>query len=91
MPKRVLTMLGPGVALLVGGCPKLPIARGPRDTDRDGMPDAYETEQGLDPTDPADGNHVLPSGYTQLENYLNSLIEYARPANSAHVPFAAYD
>lgn len=44
------------------------------DTDRDGMPDAWETAHGLDPNDPTDGNLCslsTLSGYTNLEFYLN--------------------
>lgn len=44
------------------------------DTDRDGMPDEWETEKGLDPADPADGNTLDDSGYTMLEVYMNSLV-----------------
>lgn len=44
----------------------------PTDTDADGMPDAWETENGGDPTT-ADNNALTESGYTLLEVYLNSL------------------
>lgn len=46
----------------------------PLDTDHDGMPDAYETAHGLNPTDPADRATLAPNGYPNLENYLNSLV-----------------
>ncbi len=46
----------------------------PTDTDHDGMPDAYETTQGLNPTDPADRAALAANGYSYLENYLNSLV-----------------
>lgn len=45
------------------------------DTDRDGMPDAWETAHGLNPTDASDGNLCslsALSGYTNLEYYLNA-------------------
>lgn len=47
----------------------------PTDTDRDGMPDTWETAHGLDPNDPSDGKIVSLSGddYTNLEMYLNEL------------------
>ncbi len=47
-----------------------------RDTDGDGIPDLWEITRALDPLDPADGNAVTlsPSGYTNLEVYLNSLV-----------------
>ncbi len=45
------------------------------DTDRDGMPNTWETEHGLDPSDPSDGaiNSLSPDGYTNIEMYLNEL------------------
>jgi hypothetical protein len=47
----------------------------PTDTDQDGMPDTWEQAQGLSPTDPADRNGDLDGdGYTNLEEYLNSLV-----------------
>ena len=46
----------------------------PIDTDRDGMPDAWETENGLNPNDATDGAACTLSqlpGYTNLEYFLN--------------------
>ncbi|MBD5782498.1 pectate lyase [Pelagicoccus sp. NFK12] len=57
----------------VGGWPLLKSLPAPADSDRDGMPDSWETANGLDPNDPQDGNQVASNGYTQLENYLNQL------------------
>jgi lysophospholipase L1-like esterase len=55
----------------VGGWPVLrggPVAA---DTDGDGLPDAWERAQGLDPADPADGARVDPAtGWTPLDRYL---------------------
>jgi len=45
----------------------------PADTDKDGMPDAWEAANGLNPADAADRNGYRPDGYTHLEAYLNSL------------------
>lgn len=45
-----------------------------RDTDGDGIPDKWEKANGLNPKDPTDGPAQSPSGYTNLELYLNSLI-----------------
>lgn len=53
------------------------------DTDRDGMPDAWETEHGFDPADPEDRNTVMPDGYTALEHYLNGLVEEITLAQNA--------
>jgi hypothetical protein len=46
----------------------------PADTDHDGMPDAYESARSLNPADPADRATLAPNGYSNLENYLNSLV-----------------
>ncbi|MBE0677501.1 MAG: pectate lyase [Bacteroidales bacterium] len=43
------------------------------DTDRDGIPDVWERKRGLNPSDPADRNTLARSGYTMLEEYLNSI------------------
>jgi len=58
----------------VGGWPRLESLPAPKDTDRDGMPDAWESKHGLDPRNPEDRNGDLDAdGYTNLEEYLNSL------------------
>ncbi|MDP7305305.1 MAG: pectate lyase [Pirellulaceae bacterium] len=58
----------------VGGWPVLESAPAPQDTDRDGMPDLWETSNKLDPRDPEDRNGVRHGdGYTNLEVYLNGL------------------
>ncbi|MDQ8179134.1 sialate O-acetylesterase [Pelagicoccus sp. SDUM812005] len=58
----------------VGGWEDYPEIHRPRDwdTDRDGMPNHWEIENGLDPYTP-DGHLLEPqgSGYTNLEIYLN--------------------
>ena len=47
----------------------------PLDTDRDGMPDAWEIANGLNPNDPKDGSIFdLSMQYTNVELYLNSLV-----------------
>lgn len=45
------------------------------DTDGDGMPNAYETEKGLNPNNAADGAAAAANGYTNLENYLNGIAD----------------
>ncbi len=58
----------------VGGWPELKSKPAPKDADRDGMADAWETANNLDPKDPEDRNgDADKDGYTNLEEYLNSL------------------
>ncbi|MBN1116170.1 MAG: T9SS type A sorting domain-containing protein [Bacteroidales bacterium] len=60
----------------VGGYPSLEEGTPPVDTDHDGMPDAWETANNLNPDDPQDRNGDADTdGYTNLEEYLNSLVE----------------
>jgi pectate lyase len=56
-----------------GGWPVLNSVPAPADVDQDGMPDDWETAQGLDPNNAADRNNIRADGYTQLEAYLCSL------------------
>ena len=50
------------------------------DTDKDGMPDEWETLNGLDPMMPSDGKtktlDAEKGWYTNLEVYMNSLVEH---------------
>jgi hypothetical protein len=55
----------------VGGWPRLRTRRPPADTDGDGMPDAWETANGLNPRDPADGATLANGGQSNLERYLD--------------------
>lgn len=45
------------------------------DSDADGMPDAYEDAKGLNKNDPSDGAMIASNGYTNLENYLNAIVD----------------
>ncbi len=45
------------------------------DTDNDGMPDAYELKVGLNPKDAADAAKIAKNGYSNIENYLNSVVD----------------
>ncbi len=59
----------------VGGWPELHSAPAPTDTDRDGMPDAWELAHGLNPRDATDRNgHRLSPAHTNLEMYLDHLV-----------------
>jgi hypothetical protein len=57
----------------VGGLPSYSSTTPEADTDKDGMPDSWETANGLNPNDANDRNTVSSNGYTALENYLNSI------------------
>ncbi|GAA4860244.1 hypothetical protein GCM10023310_44360 [Paenibacillus vulneris] len=71
----------------VGGFPQLARTKAPLDTDRDGMPDAWEIAKGLNPNDPEDRNGDLNGdGYTNLEDYLNELAALGFPANYPQTP-----
>lgn len=45
------------------------------DSDGDGIPDNWEFNHNLNPYDAGDGKSMTKSGYTNLEIYLNSLVE----------------
>jgi len=49
----------------------------PTDTDNDGIPDTWETDNGLDPNDASDGigTDLSSAGYTNIEMYINSLTD----------------
>jgi hypothetical protein len=81
--ERVIENIRDGVGRIidsqkeVGGWDPYPEERRPVgwDTDGDGMPDAWENANGLDPQDPEDRNGDRDGdGYTKLEDYLNSLV-----------------
>jgi len=53
----------------------LPAFANAKDSDKDGMPDVWEKNHGLDPNDPSDGNADRDGdGYTNLEEYLGWLV-----------------
>jgi hypothetical protein len=56
-----------------------------QDSDNDGMPDAYEKKNGLDPNNAADASQYAAdkSGYTNIEVYLNSLVPVQQVAPAA--------
>jgi hypothetical protein len=52
----------------------------PTDTDGDGMPDAWETKYGLNPNSAADATGDFDhTGYTNIEKYINGLIDGSYP------------
>lgn len=55
--------------------PELKSTAAPKDSDGDGMPDEWEKANGLDPENPDDGAVLTKDGYTNLEHYINSLVE----------------
>ena len=57
-----------GIGTVMGG-PK------PTDTDGDGMPDEWETENGLNPSKTDANGYSFGNGYTNIENYVNSLAQ----------------
>ncbi|MDF2960564.1 MAG: PlyC, partial [Paenibacillus sp.] len=57
-----------------GGLPLLNSAPAPVDSDHDGIPNDWEEVKGLDPYNNADGVLIASNGYTNLENYINSLV-----------------
>ncbi len=46
-----------------------------KDSDNDGIPDAYETAHGLNPKDASDAAKISKTGYSNIENYLNSVVD----------------
>lgn len=44
------------------------------DSDSDGMPDAWETKQGLNPKNASDAAKATKNGYSNIENYINSVV-----------------
>ncbi len=57
----------------MGGWPELKSLPAPKDSDHDGMPDAWEKAHGLNPAND-DSAGVGKDGYTHVEAYLNGLV-----------------
>ncbi len=67
---------GTAYELTVNAWPALRTAPAPADSDKDGIPDAWEKENKLDPADPTDAARTdLHNGYTNIEVYINSLVK----------------
>jgi hypothetical protein len=58
-----------------GGWNIIAAAQSPADTDKDGIPDDWETKHNLNPHDASDANKTAANGYTNIENYINSFFE----------------
>lgn len=78
---------GTPYANTVNAWPALVSTPPPTDTDRDGMSDAWEIANGLNPNNASDRGIFASNGYTHLENYLNSIIT----ADQGQVIPPAYD
>ncbi len=52
------------------------------DSDQDGIPDEWELAHGLDPHNAADGAKINADGYSNLENYMNSLVAHITEAQN---------
>lgn len=66
----------------VGGWPVYRQTEVPLDSDADGMPDEWEKAHGLNPADASDSaRYNLNPLYTNLEVYLNSLVEDCFPSD----------
>ncbi|HEY5772734.1 MAG TPA: polysaccharide lyase [Chitinophagaceae bacterium] len=48
-----------------------------KDSDNDGMPDDWEAKNKLNPKDASDAGKVNGNGYSNIENYLNSVVPVA--------------
>jgi hypothetical protein len=60
----------------VGGWFTASSTAAPRDSDDDGLPDAWETARKLSPKDPSDGSKDRDGdGYTNIEDYVNGLVK----------------
>jgi len=71
----------------VGGYPEYK-GKSYKDSDGDGMPDAWEKANGLNPNDPSDANKdCTGDGYTNIEKYINGIdtktkVDWTNPANN---------
>lgn len=59
---------------LSGGVGKIASGTKPTDSDNDGIPDAWETANGLNKNDASDALKTSTSGYLNIELYINSLV-----------------
>lgn len=82
---------GTPFASTINAWPALEAGVAPVDTDHDGMPDAWELANGLNPNDATDRGLIAANGYPNLENYLNSIVnEPAIEITENLQPFSQY-
>ncbi len=79
---------GTPYAQTVNAWPSLQSSTAPLDTDHDGMTDLWETTHGLNLNNASDRSIVAINGYTNLENYLNSLADDAMDIKSSMANFS---
>jgi hypothetical protein len=48
------------------------------DTDKDGIPDTWESKNGLNPQNASDATKISKNGYANIEAYLNSLVDIGK-------------
>jgi uncharacterized protein YjdB len=70
----------------VGGWPVLKSNAPPKDTDRDGMPDTWELENGLNPNLADHNGYKLSSSYTNIEVYINGLVKHISEPDAVVTP-----
>ncbi|KAF4467478.1 pectate lyase c [Fusarium albosuccineum] len=58
----------------IGGVGSIASGTAPTDSDGDGIPDDWEKKNGLNANDASDAMEIASNGYTNLENYVNSLV-----------------
>jgi hypothetical protein len=58
----------------VGGWPRLAAGTPKTDTDHDGIPNAWETSHGINPSLNDSAGHRNRNGYTNIEEYINGLM-----------------
>jgi hypothetical protein len=63
-----------------------------KDSDSDGMPDTYEVKNGLNPKDASDASKYKgKNGYTNIEEYLNSLVNVKNVVPADGVEYGTKD
>lgn len=67
---------GTAYELTLDAWPALRSLTAPADNDKDGIPDDWEVKKGLNPADAGDASqHKLDKNFTNIEVYLNSLVD----------------